>query len=170
MLLRVRPIHGRPIPIGRQGEHLARLIDFSDTVERFMDAFGAGTCEVRYQRPTETSAYIPAVIDTTGGGLVWKPTQEDTAIAGQGRLELRYLVDGRIAKSRTWDVLVEASLVMDGDTPGEYDYYTGAYEVMPDWAGVSLDTSDKVCTDDIDILPIQKTEVDNEAGGRTLTI
>jgi hypothetical protein len=145
------------------------VVDFSDMVEGFADVFGEGTAELRYQRPTTDRAYVPAVVDTTNG-LRWRPTVEDTAYAGQGRCELRYIVNGRIAKSRTWDVLVDESLVMDGDTPGEYEYYTGAYEVTPDWEGVTLETDDKVCTDNIEVKKIQKSLVDNTAGGQTLTI
>lgn len=169
MLLRVRPIHGRPIPLGRQGEHLARVVDFGDIVEGFAEAFGNGTAELRYQRPTTDMAYVPAVVDTSSG-LTWRPTREDVAYAGQGRCELRYMVDGRVAKSRTWDVMVEEALVVDGEGPEDHDYYTGIYEIFPDWTGITLDTSDKICTDDIEVHKIPKQEVDNDAGGRTLTI
>ena len=93
MLMRVRPITGRPIPLGRQGEHLARVVDFADVCDFFVSVFGEGVPELRYMRPGDTKAYIPAVVDTSDG-CTWQPTSTDTAKAGTGKAELPNHVSG----------------------------------------------------------------------------
>lgn len=170
LLTKIRPIIGRPIPLGRRGEHLARRIDFGDLIELFTDAYDGGRPELRYQRPGDTTAYVPSSVDTTGDGLVWLPTNTDTAHPGTGRVELRWNVGGALAKSRTWDVVIEDSLVVDGDDPSDIDYYAGAYVVTPSWMRQALETRDKMCIDDIKVEPIQVQKVSNESGGVTLSI
>lgn len=169
MLDKFRPIVGRPIPLGRQGEHLARRIDFGDIIEMFEELFGEGVATLRYQRPDDTTAYIPSVIDTTDG-LVWRPTETDTKHAGTGRAELRWSVGGKLVKSRMWDCTIEPSIIDDGPNPDDHDYFDGPYVVVPAWNEQVLETDDKICTDDISVLEIPVSEVENEAGGLTLTI
>lgn len=172
MLTKVRPVIGRPIPIGRQGEHLARKIDFGDIVELFATLYGEGTATLRYQRPDDSTAYEPARLDTSDGGLVWLPTETDTANAGRGRVEMRWLINGHFAKSRVWEVLVEKSLTEEGDRPGDddRDYYEGAYVVTPLWVTQTLATEERIMSQDVVVLDIPVSEVSNEAGGLTLTI
>ena len=153
MGLKIRPIVGRPIPIGRQGEHLARRIDFTDQVDFMREVYGEGRAELRYQRPEESSAYVPAYVDTTAG-LVWSPTATDTENAGNGKLELRWYVDDRLAKSRVWAVVVEESLFVDGESPEDHDYYTGPYEVTPSDEEQTLETADLIATDNVVVKPI----------------
>ena len=173
MLTKVRPVIGRPIPLGRQGEHLARRIDFGDIVEVFAGLYGEGVGSLRYQRPGDSTAYEPARVNTSDGGLVWLPTETDTAQDGRGRVELRWLVNGHYAKSRVWETLVEKSIVEDGDRPGgddDRDYYEGAYVVTPAWATQTLETTEKIMSQNVVVLDIPVSEVGNEAGGLTLTI
>lgn len=170
MLMKVRPIVGRPIPLGRQGEHLARRVDFGDLCEMFEEYHPGGVPTLRYQRPTDTTAYVPAALDTSGGGLVWIPTNTDTAKAGTGRVELRWSVAGKLAKSRVFDVVVEESIVVDGDTPEEHEWYSGAYVIVPSWVEQTLETSDKICADNIVVTEIHESVVDNDFGGLTVSI
>ena len=170
MLPKFRPIINRPIPLGRKGENLARRIDFTDIVEMMHEIFGEGTCELRYQRPQDTQAYIPSVIIREGDTLTWKPTSTDLAHAGKGRCELRWIVDGKVAKSRVWDCIVEDSIVEDGHNPDEHEYYDGAYVVTPAWVEQTLETDEKICSDNIRVLEIQAMETHNPAGGLTLSI
>lgn len=156
-MLKIRPIIGRPIPIGRRGEHLSRAIDFGDIIEFFESVYGSGTPEVRYMRPADTSAYVPSFIDTTDGGCVWKPTSTDTANAGTGRLEIRWLVNGKVAKSRVYDVSVEDSIVLDGDNPDEHEYYPGPYVVTPSDEEQVLETGDCIAVENIVIEKIPST-------------
>ena len=169
MLDKFRPIVGRPIPLGRQGEHLARRIVWDDIIEMFQELYGDGTPELRYQRPDDTYGYVPSAIDMTSG-LTWRPTATDLAKAGKGRVELRWLVEGKVVKTRTWDCVVESSITEDGKNPDEHDYFDGPYVVTPNWTTQELETDDKICTDDISVLEIPVSEVENEAGGLTLTI
>lgn len=170
MLMKVRPMVGRPIPLGRQGEHLARRVDFGDITEMFEEYHPGGVASLRYQRPDDSTAYEPAAMDRSGGGLIWIPTNTDTAHAGTGRVELRWTVGGTLAKSRVFDVVIEPSIVVDGDTPEEHEYYSGAYVVTPSWAEQTLETSDKICADNIKVKEIQESVVDNDAGGLTVSI
>ena len=170
MLPKFRPVLGKAIPLGRRGENLARRIDFSDIIERFVEVYGEGRPELRYQRPNDTTAYIPSVIDTIESACTWKPTSIDTEKAGRGRCELRWIVDGRVAKSRIWDVEVQDSIVLDGDNPDDHEYYNGQYTVTPAWVEQELETNNKICVDDIKVLEIQAVETHNEAGGLTLSI
>jgi hypothetical protein len=169
MLEKTRPIVGRPLVIGRQNEHLARRIDFGDIIELYHELYPDGVPSLHYQRPDDTTAYVPASVDTTTG-LVWRPTAIDTAHAGNGRVELRWAVGGHLVKSRLWDVVVEPSLVDDGESPEEHDYYDGEYVVTPSWAEQVLETDEKICRDDIHVLEIQASETLNDAGGLTLSI
>lgn len=167
--MKVRPTIGRPIPLGRQGEHLARRVDFGDITEMFQEWFPDGVAELRYQRPDDTKAYVPAVVDTTAG-CVWRPTNTDTAHAGTGRVELRWTVGGSIAKSRVWDVVIEPSLTVDGESPEEHEYYDGAYVITPQHVEQVLATDDKLCADDITVKEIQVSETENDAGGLTISL
>lgn len=48
--------------------------------------------------------------------------------------------------------------------------YEGAYEVTPAWERQTLETANTILRQDVEVNPIQKLEVPNEAGGLTLTI
>ena len=52
----------------------------------------------------------------------------------------------------------------------DFDYYDGEYIVTPKTIEQSLDTDKKVMRDDVTVLETPYTEVDNTAGGRTVTI
>jgi hypothetical protein len=69
-----------------------------------------------------------------------------------------------------WDVVIEPSIVVDGDTPEDHEWYSGAYVVTPSWVEQTLETSDKICADDIKVKEIQVSETDNEAGGLTISL
>lgn len=53
----VRPIIGRDIPIGRKGENLARVVDFSDIIAEIKKDYGdSGKIVVLVKRPNEDVA------------------------------------------------------------------------------------------------------------------
>lgn len=48
--------------------------------------------------------------------------------------------------------------------------YTGPYEVTPRKIDQTLDTADKLLTDDVTVFAINYSEVDNLSGGKTVNI
>ena len=52
----------------------------------------------------------------------------------------------------------------------DHDYYEGAYVVTPAWATQTLETTEKIMSQNVVVLDIPVSEVGNEAGGLTLTI
>lgn len=48
--------------------------------------------------------------------------------------------------------------------------YQGSYDVTPDWSAQTLETTDKLMTDDVRIASIQLESVSNTSGGRTVYI
>lgn len=54
--------------------------------------------------------------------------------------------------------------------PTELPYYTGTYEVNPDFIGINLQTAGKALAQNININPIQVEDVSNPSGGRTVYI
>lgn len=119
----VRPIIGRDIPIGRKGENLARVVDFSDIIAEIKKDYGdSGKIVVLVKRPNEDVPYPAAAVDESDG-LTWTPTETDTAIAGRGNAEVDYYVDDVLVKSVLFTTYTHDSIGVSGDTPEPgYDY------------------------------------------------
>ena len=101
------------IPLGRQGENLARQILFD--VSGWESEYGPGSVELIAQRPGDETPY-PVVTARDGDGVVWTVTSADTLYPGDsGRCELRYYVGETLAKSRIWGTYVARAM----DTPSE---------------------------------------------------
>lgn len=101
------------LPLGRQGENLARQVVFD--LSAFAAEYGPGTAELIYQRPVDAAPYpVAAVRD--GDTLVWTLTATDTDFPSDyGHCELRYYVSETLVKSKTWRTWVEPAM----DTPSE---------------------------------------------------
>ena len=101
------------IPLGRQGENLARQILFD--VSGWESEYGPGSVELMAQRPEDETPY-PVVTTRDGDSVVWSVTAADTLYPGDsGRCELRYYVGETLAKSRIWGTYVARAM----DTPSE---------------------------------------------------
>ena len=101
------------IPLGRQGENLARQILFD--VSGWESEYGPGSVELIAQRPVDETPY-PVVTTRGGDSVVWSVTAADTLYPGDsGRCELRYYVGETLAKSRIWGTYVARAM----DTPSE---------------------------------------------------
>ena len=101
------------IPLGRQGENLARQILFD--VSGWESEYGPGSVELIAQRPVDEAPY-PVVTTRDGDSVVWSVTAADTLYPGDsGRCELRYYVGETLAKSRIWGTYVARAM----DTPSE---------------------------------------------------
>jgi len=117
------------LPLGRQGENLARqvLFDFSE----WRQAFGPGTVRLMVQRPMDPIPYAPAIFAAVGGGAIWTLTAKDTAADGYGNCELSYYAGDALVKSQVWRTWVEPSLFPDSEPPdpGPENVYVKSKEI-----------------------------------------
>ena len=107
---------GSILPLGKQGENLAKQIQFD--LSRWISNFGPGTVQLLHQRSSDEAPY-PVAVEQEGDRAVWTVTNADTAAAGTGRAELQYYVGDALAKSETWMTKVLAALGPAGETPPE---------------------------------------------------
>lgn len=93
------------ILLGKQGEHEAAQVRFD--VSAWLDTYGEGTPELLVRRSGDAVPY-PAVVtrgepDTEDADSVfWVLSSADTAKYGYGECELRWYINNKLAKSRTW--------------------------------------------------------------------
>ena len=107
----VRANANTPLPLGRQGENLARRIVFD--VSGWLSAYGAGTVRLLHQRPQDNAPY-PVSITQEAGYVYWDVTAADTAQAGiHGQAELRYYVGETLVKSAIYKTSVSPALGME---------------------------------------------------------
>ena len=106
------------IPLGHQGENLARQIIF-DCAD-FTEQHGNGTAKLLYRRHGESTPYL-AEVTQDGSTVTWPLTADDTARHGSGRLELRWYVGKTLAKSRVYITNVARSLTKPVDAPPEVE-------------------------------------------------
>lgn len=103
------------LSLGRAGEHLACTIVFD--VSDWKAEFGPGTTDLLVQRCGEETAYPAELRPGPTGQMLWDVTRTDTAKAGNGRVQLVYLVDGRIVKSAMYRTWVSESLESGPEPP-----------------------------------------------------
>lgn len=124
------------IPLGRQGENLARTIYFE--LSELISNYGEGTATLVYLRSKDSAPYV---CDTTQSGIMlsWTPTDTDTAYAGAGKCELRWVVGETLAKSIVYRTSVTESITGDSTVPSEYESWYKAllehiseYEIASD--------------------------------------
>ena len=108
--------HGSILPLGKQGENMARKIQFD--ISRWIGTFGPGTVQLLHQRSGDDAPY-PVAVEKDGTQAIWTVTNADTAAAGTGRAELQYYVGDALAKSETWITKVLPALGPASETPPE---------------------------------------------------
>ena len=96
------------IYLGKQGEHCARRLSFND-VRIWSEIFGEGVCELIHQRNGDEAPY-PIAMEIDNGVPYWCVSSADTAIAGEGKCEIRYIVNGTVVKSNIYNTFVQESL------------------------------------------------------------
>lgn len=105
------------IHLGKQGEHNARRFTFND-VKIWQELFGEGHCEVLHQRNGDSAPY-PVVLTIENGVPYWYVSEVDTAISGEGKCEIRYIVNDAIVKSSIYVTVVQESLGEGAEEPPE---------------------------------------------------
>ena len=106
------------LPLGKQGENLAEKIIFTDPIS-WLKGYGPGTVQLLNQRPGEDTPYPVVISEESDGSYSWAVTAADTALAGQGKCELRYLSGDTVVKSLIWSTIVNDALGEPSDTPPE---------------------------------------------------
>lgn len=106
------------IPLGKQGEHHARKVPFH-TADIWKQKFGEGTFELLHQRSEDEAPY-PITLKIEKGIPYWYITEIDTSIPGQGKCELRYIVDDVMVKSHTYTTHVAPSLCGETEPPDAF--------------------------------------------------
>lgn len=112
---RVCAVHGKPIVLGRRGEHQTTEILFDLTP--FIDLYGTGNATLVVQRPGDADPY-PVALTLDGNAAIWTVTNTDTAVAGiAGKCELFYYAGEKLAKSEVYQTHILAALGDPSDTP-----------------------------------------------------
>lgn len=107
------------IPLGKQGENAATLVKFP--IGGWADLYGEGAFELVNVRPTESTPYTCS-ITADENFVYWTVLSADVALAGHGKCELTYVVDGTIAKSLTFGTCVLESVEGAGTVPEPYEH------------------------------------------------
>lgn len=105
------------IPLGRQGENLARVIYFD--LSEMIEEYGEGTATLMNKRVGDSVAY-KCTTTQSGDLLTWMPTNTDTAYSGTGKCELRWVVGNVLAKSVTYKTTITPSITAETDLPASY--------------------------------------------------
>lgn len=95
--------------LGKQGENLARELVFREPACWAEESGGQGTVQLLV-RPSGGGAAYPVILESEEGVFVWHVTAADTARAGYGSCELRWSVEDRVVKSKTYTTFVAKSM------------------------------------------------------------
>lgn len=107
-ILKVDPaVGGCVLNIGKQGENLARAVEFDIT--KWQEEYGAGSAQLIVQRNGDESAYHASITERDGI-VTWAITSADTAKSGYGSAELLYATDDVTAKGTVLTVYVAPSV------------------------------------------------------------
>jgi hypothetical protein len=106
------------IALGIQGEHHARKVSFAET-QLWKERFGEGRFELLHKRNGDDVPY-PITLKIDDDVPYWYVTASDTAVAGVGKCELRYIVNDVVIKSCTFITDVDASLGEGTEAPDPY--------------------------------------------------
>lgn len=123
------------IALGIQGEHHARKVSFAET-GIWKERFGEGRFELLHKRNGDDVPY-PITLTIDDDVPYWYVTASDTAVAGVGKCELRYIVNDVVIKSCTFITDVDASL---GEGTAE------APDPFKTWIDEVLEVGNKVIT------------------------
>lgn len=107
------------VPLGFQGENGVVTVQFD--VSGWAELYGAGTFRLMNQRPTENVGY-PCAVSVDNNVVSWVVGSAEVYYAGNGRCQLDYTVNQKVAKSIQFITSVYPS-VGAGPVP----------EPVPDW-------------------------------------
>ncbi len=111
----INTINQASLPLGKQGEHLARGVLFREPFA-WREEFGPGSVQLLALRSMDLSAY-PVMLEERADGWLWPLTETDTEKAGNGKCELQYLVGDVVVKSKTFTTVILPSLARGQPPP-----------------------------------------------------
>ena len=119
-----------PIFIGRKGENLATQICF-DVPEDLAEY----TYTVYVKRPREHESYPAANISRGDDCIIWTVSNVDTAISGEGSVQIRFTEDETIVKTMVYRFEVGKAIDVDvTDAPTWYDTWLDALTALAEAA------------------------------------
>ena len=98
---------GIPIPLGRAGE--SGVTSYKFGYGDYVEDYGDGTLSIMHQRPGDTEPQA-VTVTTEDNMATWDITSTDTAYAGTGRLQVKYVADGAVVKTMIGTTIIEPSL------------------------------------------------------------
>lgn len=122
------------ICLGKQGEDNTRFVKFTEPIVWF-NLYGEGYCELYHKRCGDEEPY-KVELEYSDTCIMWKICAKDTAYQGKGQCELRYMVNGAVVKSQTYDTKVVA--ITDVTTEEE------ATETIADMVGQILEAKAEI--------------------------
>lgn len=117
----------KKVRLGKQGENGVRKIIFD--LQSMVNRYGDGLATLVFQRNGDTAPYV-VTATREENSLVWIVSSTDTAKAGPGRAEIRWFVDGALAKTVIFATETIASIVEDTEMP---DVMQTWYDQMVDY-------------------------------------
>lgn len=119
----------RDIFLGRCGENNVRQIRIN--IQGLIDKFGEGNAILVHKRSQDENPY-PVPVVREGNEIVWTVSETDTAYAGVGQCEIRWYVNGALAKTSVYKTIVKESL--SSGTMPEGDWFDLLMDFLNDHA------------------------------------
>jgi len=102
------------IVIGRRGTYDTIQIAFD--LSFLIEDYGSGTAVLAVKRSQDESAY-PAVVTQEDTTLLWTVNETDTAYVGSGECQLMWYVDGGLAKTIIYPIVVMRDILSTTEEP-----------------------------------------------------
>ena len=102
------------IVIGRRGTYDTMQIAFD--LSFLIENYGSGTAVLAVKRTQDESAY-PAVVTQDGSTLTWTISETDTYYVGAGECQLMWYVDGGLAKTIIYPMVVMRDILSTAEEP-----------------------------------------------------
>lgn len=96
------------IALGRQGENDAVQVQFP-VMANLISTYGDGAVSLVAQRPKEPFSYLVSVTNDAEN-VYWDVKKEDLAIAGDGRCQINYVVNGAVVKTKIYKTVITPAL------------------------------------------------------------
>ena len=123
-----KPTTNDIINIGRQCETGVRQVEFD--LSYLIETYGSGSATVVHQRSQDTAPYIVDAITQSGDTLTWTINNTDTLYDGYGQLEVRWTVNGDLAKTVIYRTKTIRSITGDTTIPAALQSW---YDAMIDY-------------------------------------
>ena len=113
----IPPAFSSSLQLGRQGENGVTEITF--LCAGYAKMYGDGFAEAVHRTPDGTT-YPVNIEQDENNRVSWLISDGDTATAGTGQLELRWMVNGNLAKSKIFSTIIKSALTAPETPPDGY--------------------------------------------------